>query len=384
MKTFRPVLLGLVIIGAVAYALWAKHERDHPGAIILSGTIEADDIAVGTKIGGRVVEVLADEGDSVEAGQVLVRLDRDVLDADLARLRASLSEARAQLLQLENGARVEDIAEAEAMMAQRQATLNRLLTGSRQEDIDRARAEWRARDADAQMAAITLRRLQSMATEGVVSAQELDTAQAAADAAAAQADAARRFFEQIETGPRTEDIDEARAALAAARAMRDRVVAGPRSEEIQAARARVLQMEAQIERLQVDVAETEISAPVAAVVEVLDLEPGDLVAPNQPVATLLLPDALWVRVYIPEDRLGWASVGQQVDVRVDSWPGQVFQGTVEQVNRRAEFTPRNVQTVDERVRQVFGIRVRLDNAGDRLRAGMAADVTIPPPRGRSE
>lgn len=381
MRVTRLIIPALLAGGGVGYWLWAGWQAVHPAPVVLSGTIECDDIALGTKVGGHVVEVLADEGDWVTAGQVLVRLDRAQLEAERAQAEALLAESRARLAELENGSRPEDIAAAEAAVAQRRAVLDRLLAGSRREEIERARAEWQARVADLGTARATLERLRPMGAEGVISQQALDDAQGRVEAAAAQAEAARQQYEAALAGPRVEEIEEARAALAAAEAARARVTAGPRSEEIAAVRAQVAQREAQIARIDADLDETVIEAPSDAVIEVLDLEPGDLLAANQIVATLLLPDALWVRVYIPEDRLGWVSVGQEVEVRVDTWPREVFRGTVDQINRRAEFTPRNVQTVDERVRQVFGVRVRLDNSSDRLRAGMAADVTIRPPRG---
>ena len=120
-----------------------------------------------------------------------------------------------------------------------------------------------------------------------------------------------------------------------------------------------------------------IVAPSNSVLEVLSVKVGDVLAPNQALATLLLTNHLWVRVFVPEPWLGHIQLGEQVTVRVDSDPGKAFSGAVEQIARSAEFTPRNVQTVGERVKQVFGIKVRLDNREGRLRAGMAADVTFP-------
>jgi len=110
---------------------------------------------------------------------------------------------------------------------------------------------------------------------------------------------------------------------------------------------------------------------------VLSVKVGDVLPANREVATLLLPQHLWVRVYVPEPWLGHIQIGQKVNVRVDSDPGKDFQGTVEQVARQAEFTPRNVQTVGERIKQVFGIKVRLEPNNGQLRAGMSADVTFP-------
>jgi HlyD family secretion protein len=120
-----------------------------------------------------------------------------------------------------------------------------------------------------------------------------------------------------------------------------------------------------------------ISAPTNCVLEVLSVKVGDVLAPNQPVATLLLTNHIWVRVFVPEPWLGHIKLGDAVKVRVDSFPEEDFPGTVEQIARAAEFTPRNVQTVGERVKQVFGVKVRLDNAEGQLRAGMAADVSFP-------
>ena len=120
-----------------------------------------------------------------------------------------------------------------------------------------------------------------------------------------------------------------------------------------------------------------IAAPSDAVLEVLSVKVGDVLAPNQPAATLLLTNHLWVRVYVPEPWLGQIQLGQQVAVRVDSAPGKDFPGVVEQIARAAEFTPRNVQTVGERIKQVFGIKVRLDPREGQLRVGMAADVNFP-------
>lgn len=152
-----------------------------------------------------------------------------------------------------------------------------------------------------------------------------------------------------------------------------------RSQEkgVEAAQMRVIQARAQLADIEAQLAEMQVVAPTDSVLEVLSVKVGDVLPANREVATLLLPEHLWIRVYVPEPWLGLIKVGDHVQVRVDSFPGQDFDGVVEQVNRQAEFTPRNVQTVEDRVRQVFGIKVRLPNTDDRLRAGMAADVTFP-------
>ena len=158
----------------------------------------------------------------------------------------------------------------------------------------------------------------------------------------------------------------------------DRAVSGYRSEDIDAARAAVAQAEAQLALARARLAEREVRAPRAATVEVFDLRPGDLLAPNAPVARLLEVDELYVMVYVPEPRLGEVQLGQSVEVCVDAFPARVFHGRVEQIRQRAEFLPRNVQTCAERVHQVIGVKVRVDDAHAELRAGTAAEVRFPP------
>jgi len=152
-----------------------------------------------------------------------------------------------------------------------------------------------------------------------------------------------------------------------------------RAEEknVAAAQMRVTQARAQLADIDAQLAEMQVIAPTDSVLEVLSVKVGDVLPANREVATLLLPTHLWVRVYVPEPWLGLIKVGDHVQVRVDSFPGTTFDGVVEQINREAEFTPRNVQTVEDRIRQVFGVKIRLPNTDDRLRAGMAADVVFP-------
>jgi HlyD family secretion protein len=154
-------------------------------------------------------------------------------------------------------------------------------------------------------------------------------------------------------------------------------VARAQEKIVEAAKTRVVQARAQLADIDAQFAEMQVKAPTDSILEVLSVKVGDVLAPNREVATLILPQHLWVRVFVPEPWLGLIKVGDPVHVRVDSFPGKDFDGTVEQVNRQAEFTPRNVQTVEDRIRQVYGVKIRLPNNDDRLRAGMSADVVFP-------
>jgi HlyD family secretion protein len=156
----------------------------------------------------------------------------------------------------------------------------------------------------------------------------------------------------------------------------ERADSAARSQEkiVNAAQMRVVQARAQLADVDAQLREMQVLAPGNSVLEVLSVKVGDVLPANREVATLLLPEHLWVRVYVPEPWLGLIKIGDKVRVRVDSFRHEDFSGTVEQVNRQAEFTPRNVQTVEDRIRQVFGVKIRLPSNNERLRAGMAADV----------
>ena len=151
---------------------------------------------------------------------------------------------------------------------------------------------------------------------------------------------------------------------------------GSRKEDIAAARAQLERARAALQQIDTQLGELEVKAPADAFIEVLRVRPGDLINPSAPVATLVELDRLWVRVYVPEPELGHAQLGKDVTIKVDTYSNETFKGTIEQVASRGEFTPRNVQTRSEREHQVFAVRVRIDNSSHRLRAGMAADVSI--------
>ena len=203
-----------------------------------------------------------------------------------------------------------------------------------------------------------------------LAAAQIDTALRDAESQAAQLDFLRDDAGRQQDLLRRKVVSptDAEKAGSAARAQ-DKIV--------DAAKMRVVQARAQLADIDAQLGEMEVKAPTDSILEVLSVKVGDVLPANREVATLLLPEHLWVRVYVPERWLGLIKVGDQVEVRVDSFPKETFPGTVEQINRQAEFTPRNVQTVEERVRQVFGVKIRLPSNDGRLRAGMAADVVFP-------
>jgi len=203
-----------------------------------------------------------------------------------------------------------------------------------------------------------------------LAAAQIDTAMRDADAASAQLEFLRA------DAKRQRDL-LARKVVSPNDAERSESAAKTQEKTVEAAQTKVIQARAQLADIEAQLKEMQVVAPAESILEVLSVKVGDVLPPNGEVATLLLPQHLWVRVYVPETWLGKIKLGEQVRVRVDSFPGKDFPGEVEQINRQAEFTPRNVQTVEDRIKQVFGVKIRLPNNDDRLRAGMAADVYFP-------
>jgi len=204
-----------------------------------------------------------------------------------------------------------------------------------------------------------------------------DLASAQIDTAIRDADAQSAQLEFLRADAKRQKDLFARRVVSPSDAERSDSAAKAQEKSLEAAQMKIIQARAQLADIEAQLKEMQVVAPAESTLEVLNVKVGDVLPPNGEVATLLLPQHLWVRVYVPELWLGHIKIGDQVRVRVDSFPGKDFPGVVEQVNRQAEFTPRNVQTVEDRIKQVFGVKIRLPNDDDRLRAGMAADVYFP-------
>lgn len=237
-----------------------------------------------------------------------------------------------------------DAQELIARRALAAAQLEEMQHGPRPTEIEAARKDWESLKAQLVFAEADAKRARALLATRVLSPAEAEKTISTADSLAKSAEAARQRYELLHEGTRPERIEQARAQLA--------------------------DIDAQLKEMRV-------VAPGHSILEVLSVKVGDVLPANREVATLILPDHLWIRVYVPATWLGKLRLGQAAELRVDGIKNKVFHGTVEQINREAEFTPRNVQTVEDRVRQVFGVKVRLENPNGELRAGMSGEVTFP-------
>lgn len=296
-----------------------------PGALEASGTVEATEADLGFQIPGRLAVVAPREGDRVSAGDTLARLAADELEAALASAEAAVAAARARMTELDRGARPQELASARAVVsAAREAE------AQARRDADRAR---RLHDGGA---------LSAQALEQAIT--RLETAQAATT----QAEQALALVEE-----------------------------GPRAETRAAQRAVVAQADAAVRRARASLDNAVLVAPRHGLVTVRHREPGEILSPGQPVVTIMDPADRWVRIYVREDRVGRVSLGQAAAITVDAFPDRTFEGEVAFIGSEAEFTPRNVQTPDERTQLVYPVKVRI--VGDdalALKPGLPADVTL--------
>ena len=299
------------LVGVVVVAAFRTSCKPNASNSSVSGTIEVDEARVAPRTGGRIVKLLAQEGEGLTPGQPIVELEAPELRARRDTLAAQLAELEA---------------------------------GPRKEEIATAKAEWEAQIAEQNLANLERQRAERLFADKSISETERDRAAA-----------------------RAQTLEKSAAAV---KSRYDLLLAGTRTERLAAARAQLAEVDAQLKELTV-------LAPTNCVLETLSVKVGDVVPANREVATLLLTNHLWVRVFVPEPWLGRVKLGESATVRVDAFPGREFKGVIEQIARAAEFTPRNVQTTEERVKQVFGVKLRLDNKDGDLRAGMAADVMFP-------
>lgn len=370
----RRILAVLALAAALAtFLIFSQHRRE---PLVVSGFIEAYEIRVGSRVGGRVQSVSVNEGDRVTSGTVLVRLDPFDLVRQRERANAEYVAARAAYERAVAGSRPEEIEQGRARHDQARARLDELVNGPRPQEIATARAQLADAQAQLHLATVSFDRVSALRKTGSVSIEALDQARAAREAAQATVDARKQALDLLLVGTRPEQIEQARAQAADTSQALRLLIIGTRAEDV--AQARATAEAAQSGLLVIDrrLDELTIRAPLPGVVEAIDLRPGDLIAQDAPALSIMDTSQIWVRAYVPENRLAFG-VGDAATVTTDSFPGEKFSGRVTFISRQGEFTPNNVQTPEDRSKVVLRIKVQFTDGLDKLRPGMAADVHLP-------
>ena len=376
LKLLAPLALVALLAAGAAYFYSERPQASADGAIRVSGNIEVTAAEVSFKIPGRVTERLVSEGEPVQAGQIVARLDDSELARDVSFRQAEVAAAEAVLAEFEAGSRPEEIAQAEAAARQAQARLAELEAGSRPEEIATAEAAVERARADAVRWESEFDRISRLHEEGVVAAQMLDSVRSSRDMAREQLRSAGQQLSLVREGPRQEQIEQARAALQQARAHFALVQAGPRKEQIAQARARLEQSRQALAAAETRLSYTVVASPLSGVVLSENIEPGEFVSAGTPVVTVAELANVWLRAFINETDLGRVKVGQTARITADTYPGKSYEGRVSFLSSQAEFTPRNVQTQQERVKLVYRVKIDLPNPDQELKPGMPADAEI--------
>jgi len=363
------ILIALVYVAVV--------HLGHRAGLQFSGTVETREIQVGSKIGGRVSAVPVEEGQQVSAGALLVRFECDELKAQRVQAAAAIEQAQADMDKMLRGNRPEEIEQAEAAAKAQQEAFDAARNGPRKEDLAQGRADYEAAKADAVNSEAFFHRMEKLAATDTISRQQFDDAREKRDAAKERAESARQHLAELEVGTRPEDLRAAEARFHQAQAAAVLSRKGFRKEDIEAARGRLDEAHGKLAELDVRLKEAELLSPANATVEVVSVRPGDLVPAGQIVVKMQESSQIWVKVYLPETDLARVRVGEAASIHVDGAKGVVFNGHVGQIASQAEFLPRNVQTLDDREHQVFGVKIFLDNPVGILKSGMSATVRLP-------
>jgi HlyD family secretion protein len=337
MRTQLQGVAALLVVGCAMPWGLACRNGTAPAGPRASGYVEATDVRISPEVGGRIVELAVNEGDRIEVGALLARLSTTDAELTIRRAEAERDQATAQLRLLQAGARPEEIRQARAQR-------------------DSGEADVRAAEAERQSADADLQRFEALLAVSAGSRKQRDDALTRRDVAIARAASAR---------------DRARAAAEALGS----ISSGARREEVAAARARVAVIEAQIASLRKGVADAVLRSPVAGIVTSTLVDAGEVVAPRTPVVVVTDLDHAWANVYVDEPMVPRLRLGQKVFLVTDA--GQRLEGTITFISPKAEFTPRNVQTADERSRLVYRIKVSADNKEGVLKSGMPIEAELP-------
>lgn len=285
-----------------------------------SGTIECTEVEVAPQVSGPIAAMPVQEGEALAKGDLVAQIDPEAYQLKCDEARAALAQSQAQL--------------------------DLVLAGSRDEDIQRAREELRQAAAAAGAAKADLERIRQVVERGSGTAKQLDEAKARAEQTAAAQAAVEQVLSRLQSGSRKEEVRMARAA-------------------VDLTKARVAQAEKAL-------ADTNVTAPMDGVITVKSREAGDYATVGAPLVTLSRLDEVWLAIYVPEDRLGEVKLGQPARVKIDG-DGTFYDGTVTFVSPVAEFTPRNVQTPEERAKLVYRVKITLPNPDGVFKPGMPAD-----------
>lgn len=384
----KIIIVVLLILAAVAWAYWSNwFHRPDPNRLSISGNIELTQVDISFKVPGKLIELNVDEGAFVKKGTVIARIDRQQVEKQRDRDEAGLSGAQSQLqqtvtqIQWQRETLESDIALRRAELRAAQAHLDELLAGSRPQEIQQALAVVTEAKAQRDTAKLDWDRAQELFKNDDISRAQYDQFRMRNDSTAAALKQAEERLAMVSEGPRKEEIESARAQVARANAAvrlseANRLELKRKEEDLPVRRAEVSRAQAQIGITDTQIGDTVVIAPVDGVVLVKSAEVGEVLAAGTTVVTIGDIDHPWLRGYINETDLGRVKLGAPATISSDSYKGKTYAGHVSFIASAAEFTPKQIQTREERVKLVYRIKIDVDNRGHELKSNMPVDAEI--------
>ncbi|MFH1114517.1 MAG: efflux RND transporter periplasmic adaptor subunit [Pseudomonadota bacterium] len=317
----------LILVSAVAGAVgwyYLRPAEIPEGLVFVSGNIETTEVDLSFRIAGQIKTLNVEEGDRVKKGQIIAELDTDTLDALKRIAQAEISATKAVLDELEEGTREEQIAMSRALM--------------------------KAAESRLQNAKDEHKRYSELFRDHAISASQ---------------------FDRIDTSLKVA-LEEYNNASERLREMEK----GPREQAIRAARHKLDRAKGELDKIELDIQHSVLAAPISGVVLVKANEVGEVILPGATVATVAELDEVWLKGYVGEPKLGLLKLGQEAEITIDTFPRRKFPGELTFISSRAEFTPKNVQTKEERIKQVYRVKITIPNEDHALKIGMPAEGNI--------
>ena len=385
----KRILIILVVIGlAIAGVLWSgRLSHQDPNLIKLSGNIELTQVDISFKTPGKLVERTVDEGDPVKKGMLIARIDRDQMDQQKLRDTAGVTSAGWALQQSKTSIDWQrqtlagDIDLKTAAVAQAQAHLNELLAGSRVQEVQQAQSAVTDVRAQNEQARLDWERAQTLFKNDDISKSQYDGYRTRFESTSATLKQVQERLGLVQEGPRKEDIEAARAQVAQAKAAlqmgeANRLELQRREQDLDARRSEVQRAQAQVGMTDAQLADTTLRSPIDGVVLVKSAELGEVVAAGTTVVSIGDIDHPWMRAYINERDLGRVKLGMPAKVTSDSYPGKTYNGRVTFIAAQAEFTPKQIQTTEERVKLVYRIKIDVENPKRELKSNMPVEASL--------
>ena len=385
-KKIALIVIAVVVAAGVAI-LWSGRHRDDPNRIRLSGNIELTEVDISFKVPGKLVERTVDEGEPVKKGQLIARIDQlqtlQQKEAQQAAVQSAASQVEQALTSVSwQKATVDgDLEMRRAEVQQAQANLNDLLAGSRPQESEQAQAAATDARTQTEQARLDWDRAQTLFKNDDISRAQYDQARSRFDSTRAVLKQAEEKYALVKEGPRREQIDAARAVLARAQAalkisQANKLEIKRREQDLATRKAEMQRAKAQLGVTESQLLDTTVHSPIDGVVLVKSAEVGEVLAAGTTVVTIGDLDHPWLRGYINETDLGRVKLGQKVRVTTDSFLGKTYAGRITFIASQAEFTPKQIQTPQERVKLVYRVKIDVENPNRELKSNMPVDAVI--------